>query len=426
MKRTGTLAIGACIATFAAGTAYADSESSWYVAPSVYALWLDDERLADDDVGFSLGFGRTINADWDIEFNAFLSQHDSVGNDTLDLKGYQFQTKKVFYRGESRVNPFISVGLGHVTSSMDIANADESLWTATYGVGLLIDLNPKGDDGRGIALRADLGARRALSSGADGGSAPVDYLAGLGLQFSWGATPVRAPVDSDGDGVTDDLDRCPGTPAGTPVDSNGCPLDDDGDGVTNDLDKCPGTPAGAKVDAVGCELDSDGDGVVDSRDQCPNTPPGSTVDEKGCIPDGDGDGIPDGTDKCPDTPKGTRVDNTGCPFNKELLLQGVKFATDSADILPESLPVLEGASATLKRYPEVNIEVAGYTDSRGSDSHNQQLSERRAQAVLKYLKDSGVTNTLTAVGFGEKDPIASNNTEDGRQQNRRVVLHALN
>jgi OOP family OmpA-OmpF porin len=426
MKRNGTLAIGACVACFAAGTAFAaDAESSWYVAPSAYALWLDDERLADDDVGFGLAFGRTINADWDVELATYLSQHDRAGSDSLELKGLVFQTKKVFYRGESRVNPFISLGVGQGVTSLD-SGFDETLWTATYGVGLLIDLNPDREDGRGIALRADLGARRALSSGADGGSAPVDYLAGLGLQFSWGATPVRKVVDSDGDGVTDDLDQCPGTPAGTAVGPNGCPLDDDGDGVTNDLDKCPGTPAGAKVDAVGCELDSDGDGVGDSRDQCPNTPAGTRVDEKGCVPDSDGDGIGDDKDKCPDTPKGMRVDNTGCPFNKELLLQGVKFATDSDVILPESLPVLEGAAATLKRYPEVNIEVAGYTDSRGADSYNQKLSERRAQSVLKYLKDSGVTNTLTAAGFGEKDPIASNSTEDGRQQNRRVVLHALN
>jgi len=425
MKRTGTLVIAACIASFATHEASAqDAYSSWYVAPSAYALWLDDERLADDDVGFSLAFGRTINKNWDVEFGTFFSKHDRAGSDSLELKGIDFQTKRVFYRGESRINPFLSLGLAHVTSSLTAT--DESVYAATYGVGLLINLNPGREDGRGVTLRADLGARRALSAGSDGGAEPVDYMAGLGLQFSWGATPVRKPVDTDGDGVTDDLDKCPGTPAGTAVDANGCPLDDDGDGVTNDLDKCPGTPAGAKVDAVGCELDSDGDGVGDSRDQCPNTPAGTAVDDKGCVPDGDGDGIPDGTDKCPATPKGTRVDNTGCPFNKELLLQGVKFATDSAVILPESLPVLEGASATLKRYPEVNIEVAGYTDSRGSDTHNQKLSERRAQAVLEYLKDSGVTNTLTAIGFGEKDPIASNDTEDGRRQNRRVVLHALN
>jgi OOP family OmpA-OmpF porin len=233
-------------------------------------------------------------------------------------------------------------------------------------------------------------------------------------------------VDSDGDGVTDDLDRCPGTPAGTPVDSNGCPLDDDGDGVTNDLDKCPGTPAGTKVDANGCEPDADGDGVGDSRDQCPNTPAGTKVDEKGCELDDDGDGIPDSQDKCPNTPKGERVDGTGCPFNQEILLQGVKFANNSADLLPESSAVLDRAMATLKRYPELNIEVAGHTDSVGSDAYNLQLSARRAETVLKYLQAGGVTNSMTSRGYGERQPIASNATDEGRQQNRRVVLRALN
>ena len=118
------------------------------------------------------------------------------------------------------------------------------------------------------------------------------------------------------------------------MDSSGCPLpqDDDGDGVTNDIDKCPGTPAGAKVDASGCELDSDGDGVGDSRDQCPNTPAGAKVDERGCELDSDGDGVVDSQDKCPDTPKGDRVDATGCPFKKEIILQGVKFETNSAEL----------------------------------------------------------------------------------------------
>ena len=94
--------------------------------------------------------------------------------------------------------------------------------------------------------------------------------------------------------------------------------------------------------------------------------------------------------------------------------------------LPESVPVLENAIATLKRYPQVNIEVAGHTDSRGSDAYNLDLSSRRAESVLKYLRDGGVTNTLTSRGYGETDPIASNDTDEGRQQNRRVVLRALN
>jgi OOP family OmpA-OmpF porin len=235
-------------------------------------------------------------------------------------------------------------------------------------------------------------------------------------------------VDSDGDGVTDDLDKCPGTPAGTPVDATGCPLpqDDDGDGVTNDLDKCPGTPAGTKVDANGCELDSDGDGVGDSRDQCPNTPAGAKVDDKGCELDSDADGVVDSQDKCPDTPKGDRVDSVGCSFKDEIKLPGVVFETNKAELLPESIPVLEGAIATLKRYPDLKIQVAGHTDSRGSDAYNLDLSARRAATVLKFLQDGGVPNDLSSRGYGERQPVASNNNDDGRQQNRRVVLRVLN
>ena len=242
--------------------------------------------------------------------------------------------------------------------------------------------------------------RASLLSHNDQFPQAVDYVAGLGFQYSWGGDGDAPPVDTDGDGVTDDVDKCPGTPGRHARRCDGCPLpqDDDGDGVVNENDKCPGTPPGKKVDAVGCEIDGDDDG----------------------------DGILNSVDQCPTTPKGERVNNVGCPFDRELILQGVKFATNSAELLPESMPILENAIATLKRYPEVNIEVAGHTDSRGSDAYNLQLSAQRAESVLKYLRDGGVTNTLTSRGYGETDPIASNDTDDGRQQNRRVVLRTLN
>lgn len=423
MRRIATLVLSLCIAASVASVAMAGApEGSWYVAPEIYSLWLDDERAADDDVGIGLAFGRTINANWDVELGIYGSQHDRANNGTLDLNGFALSGKRVFYR-DGKVNPFINLGLGMFESRLDPGeNAKD--FSALYGVGLLIDLGGERADGSAMQLRGDLGARRALWGDSD--SQLVDYYAGLGIQYNWGGTAVRKVVDSDGDGVADDLDRCPGTPAGTAVDTSGCPPDEDGDGVTNDNDKCPGTPAGARVDAVGCELDSDGDGVGDSRDQCPNTPAGTPVDEKGCPRDGDGDGIVDGVDQCPDTPKGERVDATGCPFKQEILLQGVKFATNSADLLPESIPVLDRAVATLKRYPELNIEVAGHTDDRGADAYNLQLSARRAESVLTYLKDHGVTNLLTSRGYGESEPLASNATADGRAQNRRVVLRALN
>jgi OmpA-OmpF porin, OOP family len=425
MKRIGSTWLAVIAAALVGGVAQAGApEGSWYVAPQINGLWLDDSRLADDDAGATLNLGRTFNTNWDAEFSIFGSKHDRAGGTKMELPGIGLRLNRVFYR-EGRVNPFLSVGLGRGRSVVNQGVNDSGL-VGLYGAGILIDLGQPKEDGSLFQLRGDLGARRYLNTDTD--NDPVDYVAGFGFQYSWGGTPARRVVDSDGDGVIDDLDKCPGTPAGTAVDSTGCPLpqDDDGDGVTNDLDKCPGTPAGTKVDANGCELDSDGDGVGDSRDQCPNTPAGAKVDDKGCELDSDGDGVVDGQDKCPDTPKGDRVDSVGCSFKDEIKLPGVVFETNKADLLPESIPVLEGAIATLKRYADLKIQVAGHTDSRGSDAYNLDLSARRAATVLKFLQDGGVTNDISSRGYGERQPVANNNTEEGRQQNRRVVLRVLN
>ncbi|MFT5078915.1 MAG: hypothetical protein ACI917_001435, partial [Patiriisocius sp.] len=124
------------------------------------------------------------------------------------------------------------------------------------------------------------------------------------------STPLDAP-DTDGDGVIDENDNCPGTPAGETVDADGCSaaqLDADGDGVPNTADTCPGTPAGETVDANGCsasQLDDDGDGISNDIDTCPGTPAGETVDANGCSAsqlDDDNDGISNDIDTCPGTP----------------------------------------------------------------------------------------------------------------------------
>jgi OmpA-OmpF porin, OOP family len=141
--------------------------------------------------------------------------------------------------------------------------------------------------------------------------------------------------------------------------------------------------------------------------------------------DSDGDGVPDSIDRCPNTPKGDRVDAYGCTIKDEIKLDRVHFATNSAVILPESSEILDYGVATLKRYPEMVIEVRGHTDSTGSKQYNLGLSQRRAESVMAYLKEHGVTNTMTAKGYGEADPIASNSTAEGRAQNRRVSLHIV-
>lgn len=142
--------------------------------------------------------------------------------------------------------------------------------------------------------------------------------------------------------------------------------------------------------------------------------------------DDDGDGIANETDACPGTPTGQKVDAVGCELKLEIELKGVVFENNSAKLLDESTTVLNQAAETLLRYPELKVEVAGYTDSRGSAVYNQRLSENRALAVRQFLVDKGVdAERLTAKGYGEDDPVADNATAAGRKQNRRVILRLL-
>lgn len=230
-------------------------------------------------------------------------------------------------------------------------------------------------------------------------------------------------LDGDGDGVVDALDNCPTTPAGRRVNAQGCELDGDGDGVVDAFDQCPTTPPGRTVNAQGCELDGDGDGVVDGLDQCPTTPAGRMVNSQGCELDGDGDGIVDAIDQCPTTTAGSRVDEVGCDLAKVIKLDGVNFDNDLDTLRPDSLDRLDAATATLKRYPEIKVEVAGHTDSRGTREHNRDLSDRRARVVMDYFIAHGIAaDRLTAKGYGEAQPIGNNYLEAGRMQNRRVEL----
>jgi len=141
MKRIGTLALAAFAIAFTAflttGTAMAGAaEGSWYIAPQVDVLWLDDDRAADDDAGVTLVFGRTINANWDAEISLFGSEHDRAGNSRMELQGVGISANRVFYR-EGRVNPYLSIGIAQVNNILK-PGEDEDHLTALYGVGLLI------------------------------------------------------------------------------------------------------------------------------------------------------------------------------------------------------------------------------------------------------------------------------------------------
>lgn len=233
--------------------------------------------------------------------------------------------------------------------------------------------------------------------------------------------------DSDGDGIQDSKDDCPNTPG--LAEFNGCP-DTDGDGVPDKDDKCPEV-AGLKS-LMGCP-DADGDGIADVDDECPNE--AGPAANKGCPwPDTDGDGILDKDDKCPNEP-GT-VANNGCPEVKptaEVMAtlnsyaRTILFDSGKATFQKQTNQVLEAMTAIFKEYPQANFSIEGHTDSDGSNSMNLALSDRRANAVRDYLIANGISaDRLSAKGFGEENPIASNSTRAGKRENRRVEVKLNN
>lgn len=133
--------------------------------------------------------------------------------------------------------------------------------------------------------------------------------------------------------------------------------------------------------------------------------------------DDDGDGVLNSRDRCPDTPKGVKVDEDGC-----WVYTGVLFDFDKSTLKSQYKEDLKGAKEVFDMNPDLEVVVEGHADAIGSDAYNQKLSERRANAVVKYLVNTvGVpADKLTAVGYGESRPVATNDTAEGRAQNRRV------
>jgi len=232
-----------------------------------------------------------------------------------------------------------------------------------------------------------------------------------------GLAEFKGCPDTDGDGIPDMNDDCP-TEAGL-AEFNGCP-DRDGDGVPDKDDKCP--DVAGLVALQGCP-DTDGDGVIDGEDRCPTEP--GPVELQGC-PDRDGDGIADIDDVCPDVP-GIAA-NKGCPEVKveyvetfRKALTGITFHVNSDKIKASSHKVLDEIAVIMNDNPHYKLYIAGYASSDGDDDLNLKLSKERAASVEKYIEDKGVdSNRIRSEGFGETNPVADNNTREGRAKNRRV------
>jgi outer membrane protein OmpA-like peptidoglycan-associated protein len=386
----------------------------WNILPSLSTISVS-KYLSD---GFSFGVAGSINK---------IDKFGDAPADDLSYYALDGTIKYSFLEGKT-VQPYLGVGGGYT-------------WVDEIGAGTLngtFGLNFWFGEQVGLTLQSSY--KHAFE---DYLSTHFQHTAGISIKFGGtdtdgdgiydkddacpdvaGLEAFNGCPDTDGDGIEDSKDDCPNE-AGL-AEFNGCP-DTDGDGVPDKDDNCP-TVAGLKA-LAGCP-DADGDGVTDADDACPDV--AGPAANKGCPwPDRDGDGVFDKDDQCPDV-KGT-VANKGCPEVTEAVKQALNayaktilFDTGKSSIKAQSEGVLNDIVGILKEYSNAKFTVEGHTDSTGSDSLNQKLSESRAAAVKDYLVKNGIdASRLSSAGYGESKPIDSNKTRAGRANNRRVEINLV-
>ncbi len=392
----------------------------WNILPSLSTISVS-KYLSD---GFSFGFTASLNK---IDKWGDKSSNPDTTNEVADWSYYGVDgTIKYNFSEGHTFDPFVGIGGGYT-------------WVDEIGAGTLngtLGFNVWFSENIGLTVQTAY--KHAFEDYLD---SHFQHTAGISIKFGGtdtdddgiydkndacpdvaGLEAFNGCPDTDGDGIEDSKDDCPNE-AGL-AELNGCP-DTDGDGIADNKDNCP-TVAGLKA-LAGCP-DADGDGVTDADDKCPNE--AGPAANNGCPwPDADGDGVLDKDDKCPDV-KGT-VANNGCPEVSEAVqktlneyAKTILFDTGKASIKDQSAAVLADIITILKEYPTSKFSIEGHTDSVGSEKLNQRLSEARALSVKEYLVKNGIDEfRLSAIGYGETRPIASNKTRAGRALNRRVEIN---
>lgn len=386
-----SIAIGLVASAVVLDTQAREFDSSSYLTGLFGYQFFDSERNLEDDPSLAIGLGHEFNRRFAAEVLFGGSDLEAKRTPLVeDINAKFYRLDFLYHFAEETWRPFVIAGAGNYAIDTATIKDDETQYN--LGLGMKHEISESMD------LRFD--ARGVYGEDTEAKDAMLNL--GVNILFAGLVEPLQ---DEDGDGVLDDQDSCPGTAPGVKVDTEGCELDSDSDGVVDSADNCPGTPAGDEVDSVGCTL------VV------------AAVVVDG---DGDGDGVKDSADACLDTPTGAKVDEKGCTLQiteTVTMKLNLNFPSDSAQISELEMVEVEKLATFLREYPDTTVVVEGHTDSTGPDQYNQQLSERRAQAVREAAIDRyGVApDRISAVGVGESQPIADNATSTGRQLNRRVV-----
>ncbi|MCE7903799.1 MAG: hypothetical protein DYH20_14465 [Gammaproteobacteria bacterium PRO9] len=345
------LLMTALVLGFAAGTALAaDDSTGWNAgASAVFGEYdFDNNQIDDKSTGFKLFTGYRINKWLGLE-----GSYHNFGRFKEDLPAPDGDV-------QVDIDGFSVTGLLFAPLSKDFEAFAKAGWYTFDQQAIVDDTVTSRNSPDGLTLGA--GARAYLSDRfavrADADWFDIDdadlWSINLGIEYLFGKPARPAPVVAA-------VAAPPPPPPPAPPPPPPAPKDSDHDGVMDNNDKCPGTPAGATVDADGCEV--------------------------------------------------------------QLVLKGVLFSTNSATLTASDQSILDSVAKTLAERTGYTVAVVGHTDNTGSDAYNQSLSQRRADAVRDYLVSQGIpAGSLSAVGMGESEPIATNDTADGRAENRRVTL----
>ena len=368
-----------------AATAQAEIKDEYFsVAPFIggYVFEGNENRKESATAGVRLGYNYTENLVIEGVFNYIPSELEDAPNaSTQDVYGLAIEGLYHFMP-DSKFVPFIALGIGGIHFG-----SPDNEWNnlaLDYGVGLKYFIKDN------IALRAD--ARHILSIDNDDRNKRYNnLLVAFGIDFAFDSKKLLAKFSSE-----EPSPQTAPVAQAAPAEPAKVVLDSDKDGVSDDLDKCPNTPADSKANKDGCPMDSDADGVADYLDKCPQTAAGETVAKDGCV------------------------------YKKESIVINIEFDTARSDIKKKYHDEIKKIADFMKKYPDTHAVIEGHTDN--VDIHKQperniKLSQARADSVRKYLIENfGIAGPrITAIGYGPQKPVAGNDTPEGRQKNRRIV-----
>jgi OOP family OmpA-OmpF porin len=363
MKTKLLMTLGvASLALNAQAQEYPDFEA--YLGAAQY-FW-DSERDLDDSTAIELGAEVPMNEKLSLE--AWLNDFDAdVESGTGEADGNRYSLGALYHLKDGDYRPFLTLGASHQEFDFDGAEIDESVLYAGVGAKKYFDNN--------LVLRGDLMALNSLDH------EMTDIAIRLAVGYAFGRSG----------GASEPVADAALAPSETVQEA---------------------VPAKEEVVAP----------VKEEKSTMPTEQPAKPL----VIADADQDGVADADDQCPDTDAAFKVDASGCPVKlmKSVSIDlHVKFKTNSAEVTADSLPEVKEMAEFLNKFTGTTVTVEGHTDDRGAAAYNKSLSQKRADSVRALLvNEYGIeADRVSAKGYGEEQPIATNDTAEGRASNRRVV-----